>query len=199
MWHLLTCTWPCLLTCDPYVTPVNMHVTVFTDLWPGSSLARLDEELLFLNMESSNWDRLAVEPRLPGATAGLAATHRHTGLAWLTSNCGQIGAIGLSPSNGLKHIHTYMHTYIHRCSHTSIHTYTHTHTYIHTHTYTHTHIHTHIHTYIHNHTHTYIHTYIQTYRYTYIHTYIHTHIYTNTHKYIHTYIHGGRMVSVADW
>ena len=64
-------------------------------------------------------------------------------LAWLTSNCGRIGAIGSSPSNGLKPntwgqkgfnplcqcVYIYVCIVnpdiqtIHRCSHTSIHTY----------------------------------------------------------------------------
>ena len=64
-------------------------------------------------------------------------------LAWLTSNCGLIGAIGSSPSNGLKPnmlgqkgfnplcqcVYIYVFIVnpdiqtIHRCSHTSIHTY----------------------------------------------------------------------------
>ena len=71
-------------------------------------------------------------------------------LAWLTSNCGRIGAIGSSPSNGLKPnlcgqkgfnslcqcVYIYVCIVnpdiqtIHRYSHTSIHTYIHT--YIHT-------------------------------------------------------------------
>ena len=66
--------------------------------------------------------------------------------AWLTSNCGRIGAIGSSPSNGLKPnmwgqkgfnplcqcVYVYVCIVkpdiqtIHRCSHTSIHTYIHT-------------------------------------------------------------------------
>ena len=70
-------------------------------------------------------------------------------LAWLTSNCGRIGAIGSSPSNGLipnmwgqkgfnplcQCVYIYVCIVkpdiqtIHRCSHTSIHTYIHT--YIH--------------------------------------------------------------------
>ena len=73
-------------------------------------------------------------------------------LAWLTSNCRRIDAIGSSPSNGLipnmwgqkgfnplcQCVYIYVCIVkpdiqtIHRCSHTSIHTYTHTHTYIHT-------------------------------------------------------------------
>ena len=73
-------------------------------------------------------------------------------LAWLTSNCGQIGAIGSSPSNGLKPnlwgqkgfnplcqcVYVYVCIVnpdiqtIHRCTHTSIHTHTHTYTHIHT-------------------------------------------------------------------
>ena len=69
-------------------------------------------------------------------------------LAWLTSNCGWIGAIGSRPSNGLKPnmwgqkgfnplcqcvyicvciVNPDIQT-IHRCSHTSIHTYIHTYT-----------------------------------------------------------------------
>ena len=56
-------------------------------------------------------------------------------LAWLTSNCGRIGAIGSSPSNGLRPnievvIHQYIYTYIHIPArmHTfvNIHIYTHT-------------------------------------------------------------------------
>ena len=67
-------------------------------------------------------------------------------LAWLTSNCGRIGAIGSSPSNGLKPnmwgqkwfnplcqcVYIYVCIVnpdiqtIHRCSHTSIHTNKHT-------------------------------------------------------------------------
>ena len=82
-------------------------------------------------------------------------------LSWLTSNCGRIGAIGSSTSNGLKPnmwgqkgfnplcqcIYIYVCIVnldiqtIHRCSHTSIHTYTHTHTYIYIHIRTHTYIH----------------------------------------------------------
>ena len=78
-------------------------------------------------------------------------THTHTyihvlvaeWLAWLTSNCGRIGAIGSSPSNGLRPnmwgqkgfnplcqcVYIYVCIVkpdiqtIHRCSHTSIHTY----------------------------------------------------------------------------
>ena len=66
-------------------------------------------------------------------------------LAWLTSNCGRIGAIGSSPSNDLKPnlrgqkgfnplcqcVYIYVCIVkpdiqtIHRCSHTSIHTYIH--------------------------------------------------------------------------
>ena len=66
-------------------------------------------------------------------------------LAWLTSNCGRIGAIGSSPSNGLRPnmwgqkgfnplcqcVYIYVCIVkpdiqtIHRCSHTSIHTYMH--------------------------------------------------------------------------
>ena len=66
-------------------------------------------------------------------------------LAWLTSNCGRIGAIGSSPSNGLRSnmwgqkgfnplcqcVYIYVCIVkpdiqtIHRCSHTSIHIYTH--------------------------------------------------------------------------
>ena len=75
-------------------------------------------------------------------------------LAWLSSNCGRIGAIGSSPSNGLRPnmwgqkgfnplcqcVYIYVCIVkpdiqtIHRCSHTSIHTYIHTYidTYIHT-------------------------------------------------------------------
>ena len=74
-------------------------------------------------------------------------------LAWPTSNCRRIGAIGSSPSNGLKPnmwsqkgfnplcqcIYIYVCIVnpdiqtIHRCSHTSIHTYIHTYiTYAHT-------------------------------------------------------------------
>ena len=132
-------------------------------------------------------------------------------LAWLTSNCGRIGAIGSSPSNGLRPnlwgqkgfnplcqcVYIYVCIVkpdiqtIHRCSHTSIHTYIHT--YIHTHT--HTYIQTYIHTYK-----QYIHTYkqyIDVVIHTYIHTSIHTYIHTPTykqyidvviHQYIHTYI-----------
>ena len=81
-------------------------------------------------------------------------------LAWLTSNCGRIGAIGSSPSNGLRPnmwgqkgfnplcqcVYIYVCIVkpdiqtIHRCSQSSIHI----HTYIHTciHTYIHTCIHT---------------------------------------------------------
>ena len=75
-------------------------------------------------------------------------------LAWLTSNCRRIGAIGSSPSNSLipnmwgqkgfnplcQCVYIYVCIVkpdiqtIHRCSHTSIHTHTHTHT----HTYIHT-------------------------------------------------------------
>ena len=86
-------------------------------------------------------------------------------LAWLTSNCGRIGAIGSSPSNGLRPnkwgqkgfnplcqcVYIYVCIVkpdiqtIHRCSHTSIHTFIHT--YIHT--YMHACIHTHIHTHTH--------------------------------------------------
>ena len=71
-------------------------------------------------------------------------------LAWLTSNCGPIGAIGSSPSNGLKAnlwgqklfnplcqcVYVYVCIVnpdiqtIHRCSHTSIHQYIHTYIYI---------------------------------------------------------------------
>ena len=102
-------------------------------------------------------------------------------LAWLTSNCGRIGAIGSSPSNGLRPnmwgqkgfnplcqcVYIYVCIVkpdiqtIHRCSHTSIHTYINI--YIHT-----TLIQTYIHTYyshtniLHACTHTYIHTYIHT-------------------------------------
>ena len=103
-------------------------------------------------------------------------------LAWLTRNCGRIGAIGSSPSNGLKPnmwdqkgfnllcqcVYIYVCIVnpdiqtIHRCSHTSIHTHTYIHTYIHTHIY----IHTSIHTYIHHSIHTYIHTHIHTHSYT---------------------------------
>ena len=64
-------------------------------------------------------------------------------LAWLTSNCRRIGAIGSSPSNGLKpnlwgqkgfnpvSVRLCLQI-IHRCSHTSIHTYIVINTYIHT-------------------------------------------------------------------
>ena len=73
-------------------------------------------------------------------------------LAWMTSNCGRIGAIGSSPSNGLKPnmwgqkgfnplcqcVYIYVCIVnpniqtIYRCSHTSIHTHTHTHIYTYT-------------------------------------------------------------------
>ena len=86
-------------------------------------------------------------------------------LVWLTSNCGRIGAIGSSPSNGLRPnmwgqkgfnplcqcVYIYVCIVkpdiqtIHRCSHTSIHTYTHIYIYIHTN------IHTYTQTYSHNH------------------------------------------------
>ena len=86
-------------------------------------------------------------------------------LAWLTSNCGRIGAIGSSPSNGLKPnlwsqkgfnplcqcVYVYVCIVnpdiqtLHRCSHTSIHIHTYIHTYINT--YIHTYINTYIHTY----------------------------------------------------
>ena len=97
-------------------------------------------------------------------------------LAWLTSNCGRIGAIGSSPSNGLRPnmwgqkgfnplcqcVYIYVCIVnpdiqtIHRCSHTSIHTYiytylrtdTHIYIYIHKCIPTHTHIPINIHTYI---------------------------------------------------
>ena len=100
-------------------------------------------------------------------------------LAWLTSNCGRIGAIGSSPSNGLRPnmwgqkgfnplcqcVYIYVCIVnpdiqtIHRCSHTSIHTY--------------------IHTYIHTIIQWYIHIY-----YSYIHTSIHACIqaYTQTER-----------------
>ena len=97
-------------------------------------------------------------------------------LAWLTSNCGRICAIGSSPSNGLKPnlwgqkpfnplcqcVYVYVWIVnpdiqtIHRCSHTSIHTY----------------IYTYIHTYIHEYMHTYMYAYIHTCIHTYIHTYM---------------------------
>ena len=71
-------------------------------------------------------------------------------LAWLTSNCGRISAIGSSLKPNLLGqkgfnplcqciyvyvciVNPYIRT-IHRCSHTYIDTYTHTYTYIHTHT-----------------------------------------------------------------
>ena len=83
-------------------------------------------------------------------------------LAWLTNNCGRIGAIGSSPSNGLRPnmwgqkgfnplcqcVYIYVCIVnpdiqtIHRCSHTSIHTYIHT--YVHTCISIHTYIHTYI-------------------------------------------------------
>ena len=67
-------------------------------------------------------------------------------LAWLTSNCRQIGAIGLKP-NLCQCVYVCVCIVnpdiqtIHRCSHTSIHTYIHTSTYIYIH------LHTYIHTY----------------------------------------------------
>ena len=87
-------------------------------------------------------------------------------LTWLVGNCGRIGAIGSSPSNGLKPnllgqkgfnplcqcVYVYVCIVkpdiqtIHRCSHTSIRTY------IHTYRQTYTHIHTYIHTCIHTYT-----------------------------------------------
>ena len=137
-------------------------------------------------------------------------------LAWLTSNCGRIGALGSSPSNGLKPklsaqkgfnplcqcVYVYVCIVkldiqtIHICSHTSIHTY----------------IRTYIHTILispelvrhlnmcvlsKNPTYIqdifkyikYIHTYVRTYIVrTYIHTYVHRYIHTYVSAYIHTYI-----------
>ena len=86
-------------------------------------------------------------------------------LAWLTSNCGRIGAIGLSPSNGLKPNLwgqkgfnslcqcVYVYVCIVKPDIQTIHN-----THIHKPTYTY--IHTCIHTYIHTHTHTRAHTYV---------------------------------------
>ena len=108
--------------------------------------------------------------------------HTHTCIAWLTSNCGRICAIGSSPSNGLKPnlwgqkgfnplcqcVYVYVCIVkpdiqtIHRGSHTSIHTY----------------IHTYINTYIPKYIHAYIHQYIHTYTHTSIHTYLNTYIHT---------------------
>ena len=109
-------------------------------------------------------------------------------LAWLTSNCGRIGAIGSNPSNGLRPnmlgqkgfnplcqcVYIYVCIVkpdiqtIHRCSHTSIHIYTYIY-YIYIHTYI-------IYTYIYTHTHTYM------YTHTHTHTYIYIYIYKHNHK-----------------
>ena len=94
-------------------------------------------------------------------------------LAWLTSNCGRIGAIGSNPGNGLKPnmwgqkwfnpLCQCVYVYVcivnldiqtmNRCSDTSIHTYTYKHIHTNIHTYTHSCMHrcshTSIHTYIH--------------------------------------------------
>ena len=108
-------------------------------------------------------------------------TYLHTNIhayihTWLVINCRRMGAIGSSPSNGLKPnllgqkgfntLCQCVYVYVcivkpdiqnrHRCSHTSIHKYAYKR--IHTHTY----IHIYIHTYIH--THTYIHIYIHTHK-----------------------------------
>ena len=126
-------------------------------------------------------------------------------LAWLTSNCGRIGAIGSSPSNGLRPnmwgqkgfnplcqcVYIYVCIVkpdiqtIHRCSHTSIHTYTHIHANrqtLHSIAYLYTYLPTSLHSciYIHIHTCSYIHTYIYTYVHADTHRNIHTHKYNTT-------------------